>query len=168
MKHLYFTRHGQSVMNKSGLFSGRTDTPLNDEGKDQARQAGASLKGISIDTIVASPMSRTIETAQIIAEIIGFPIEQIMTNHFFTERDFGPLEGTPYIADLGEVDGVETIENVILRARRGMTFLRSLDADTILLVSHGAMGRAIRHCVDEHIPYRPSKGFDIGVVVKLV
>lgn len=32
MKHLYFMRHGLSVMNKQGVFSGSNDTPLDAEG----------------------------------------------------------------------------------------------------------------------------------------
>jgi uncharacterized phosphatase len=167
MQHLYFIRHGESVMNNEGIFSGRSETPLNATGRAQSRDAGQSLKDIPIHCIVTSPMGRTIETAELIADMIGFPKKKIITNHLFTERDFGPLEGAHYEPNLGDIDGVEPIADMIARAEQGLAFLRSLRADTVLLVSHGAIGRALRHCIDPQTPYRPSKGFENGKVVKL-
>jgi len=168
MKHLYFIRHGESVMNKQGIFSGRVETPLTTEGKSQVRKAGESLKAIRIDCIVSSPLGRTMETAELLAELIGYPKDKIITTPLFTERDFGPLDETKYLPDLGDLEGVESIDTVISRAQEGLDFLRSLPADTILLVSHGAIGRALRHCLNPEIPFRPSSGFGNGEVVKLL
>jgi probable phosphoglycerate mutase len=57
MKNIYFVRHGQSIMNVSGHYAGVTDTPLTDEGRNQAKVAGKNLKSeqIPIDIIVSSP-----------------------------------------------------------------------------------------------------------------
>lgn len=38
-----FVRHGQSIWNKAGKFSGWVDVPLNDTGRDEARKAGQML-----------------------------------------------------------------------------------------------------------------------------
>jgi broad specificity phosphatase PhoE len=170
MKHLYFIRHGESVMNHEGIFSGRIETPLTSKGKSQAKAAGESLKNmpITIDSIVSSPMGRTMETAEIIADLIGYPKDSILTNHLFTERDFGPLEQTTFQPNLGDADGVETIAALIARAEQGLTYLHSLPGDTILLVSHGAIGRALRHCISPDIPFRPAAGFTNGEVIKLL
>ena len=54
-------------MNKQGVWSGTTDTPLTDEGRDQAKAAGRELQGKAIDCIVASPITRAHDTATIIA-----------------------------------------------------------------------------------------------------
>jgi broad specificity phosphatase PhoE len=168
MKHLYFIRHGQSVMNKKGIFSGRSETPLNQEGRTQAAVSGRLLRSTPIDCIVASPMIRTIETANLIADIIGYSVDRIIINTLFAERDFGPLEGTKYQQNLGDVDGVETIAALIGRAEDGLEFLNTIPADSILLVSHGAIGRALRHCIDPSTPYQPSTGFENGKVVRLL
>jgi broad specificity phosphatase PhoE len=168
MKHLYFIRHGESVMNKKGIFSGRIETPLTETGRAQARAAAQELTSVPIDCIVASPMGRTMDTANIIAEVIGYPIDTIVTSPLFTERSFGPLEGTTYQPNLGDFEGVESITDILTRAAEGLAFLEALPGETILLVSHGAIGRAIRHCVDPKIPYRPSPGFDNGKVVQLL
>jgi broad specificity phosphatase PhoE len=168
MKHLYFVRHGESVMNKRGIFSGRTETPLTEDGKSQALSAGNELKKISISCIVCSPMGRAKQTAELIADSIGYPRNKIITNELFTERDFGPLEKTTFQPDLGDSEGVESVDELMSRADKGLDFMQSLPGDTILLVSHGAIGRALRHCVDPNIPFRPSDGFENGKVVQLV
>lgn len=155
-------------MNQQGIFSGRTETPLNHEGRRQAAIAGHELRSASIDCIVVSPMQRTVQTADIIAEQIGFPKDKIILNSFFTERDFGPLEGTVYQPDLGDHHGVETIQDLVDRAKQGFDFLQQLPHDNILVVSHGAIGRALRHCADPSIPFKPSAGFGNAQVVKLI
>src|SRR6059058_1306401 len=100
MKHLYFVRHGLSVMNKKGVFSGRTETPLDPEGIKQAEAAGREAKELNIDLIVSSPMERCRETATIIAQQIGYPVADILFEDLFMERAFGVLEGTAYRTDM--------------------------------------------------------------------
>lgn len=168
MKHLYFVRHGLSVMNKKGIFSGRTETPLHHEGRDQAVAAGQSLKDVSIQCIVVSPMQRAVQTAEIIADQIGYSKHKLITTSLLTERDFGPLEGTQYQPDLGDEEGVESIEDLLIRAQAGYEFLQQLPYDNILVVSHGAIGRALRHCANPKIPFKPSPGFGNAEVVQLL
>ena len=168
MKHLYFVRHGLSVMNKKNIFSGRTETPLSEEGHHQAAAAGVELQGANIDCIVVSPMQRAMQTAEIIADQIGYPKEKFVVSELFAERDFGPLEGTPYTKDLGDADGVEPIDELITRVREGYDLLQSLPFENILVVSHGSTGRALRHCADPKVPFSPSQGFGNAEVVKLI
>ncbi|MDL2341685.1 MAG: histidine phosphatase family protein [Patescibacteria group bacterium] len=168
MVHLYFVRHGLSVMNKKGIFSGRTETPLDSEGEQQAVVAGQQLCDVAIDCIVVSPMQRAVQTAEIIAEQIGYSKHKLITTSLLTERDFGPLEGTEYKPDLGDHEGVETIEDLLTRAQAGYEFLQQLPYDNILVVSHGAIGRALRHCANPSIPFKPSPGFGNAEVVKLI
>ncbi len=168
MKHLYFVRHGLSVMNKKGIFSGRTETPLHHEGREQAVAAGQALQDVKIECIVVSPMQRAVQTAEIIADQIGYSKHKLITTSLLTERDFGPLEGTQYQPDLGDEDGVESIEDLLARAQQGYEFLQQLPYDNILVVSHGAIGRALRHCADPNIPFKPSPGFGNAEVVQLL
>lgn len=170
MKHLYFVRHGLSVMNKQGVFSGRTETPLTVEGEQQCTQAGQSLRDAGIDLIVASPIRRAYDSARLIAEQLGIEPDDIIVNELFIERDFGPLEGAPYTthADLDRTEGVEHSTKLITRVAEGLEFLESLDADTILVVSHGAVGRALRSLVQPDTPFHGSDKFNNGEVVQLL
>ena len=125
MKRLYYIRHGQSEMNVLSLFAGRTDTPLTKEGRDGALQAGRNNKGIDIDVIIASPLSRAHDTARLFAEGAGLPEDIIQINELLLERDFGSLENTRWTAEVSRnlfndnlPDGVETWDVMIARARQ--------------------------------------------------
>ena len=69
---LYLIRHGQST-NNEGKLPRAADPPLTDIGVEQARWAGESLKDESITRLYCSPMLRTLQTAQIISDIINLP-----------------------------------------------------------------------------------------------
>lgn len=151
MKHLYFVRHGESEFNVSRLFAGRTDTPLTPRGREQAALAGAHADSLHLDVIVSSPLSRALETAQIIAREANYPLNKIITNDLFLERAWGELEGQPYSAggeDPTRFSGVESVESLRDRAQAGLQFLRDLDADTVLLVGHGSFSAALRAAIN--------------------
>ena len=69
---LYLIRHGQST-NNEGKLPRAADPPLTDIGVEQARWVGESLKDEGITRLYCSPMLRTLQTAQIISNIIGLP-----------------------------------------------------------------------------------------------
>lgn len=170
MKQIYFMRHGLSLMNQQGYFSGLIDTPLTKEGREQCQQAAKELANVSIDAIVCSPMKRTLDSAHIIARVIGFPIEKIVISELFMERNFGPLEGAQYRKglDLDGTKGVEHSTSLINRSLAGLELINSLHADNILVVSHGAIGRALVHAINPSVDYAKIKGFNNGEVVKLL
>ena len=169
MKHVYFIRHGVSLMNQSGVFSGRTETPLAPEGMKQCRVAGQELKDKGIDLIVSSPIARALSSAQIIAEEIGYDPAKIVQNELFIERDFGPLEGTTYTRDinLDAIDGVEHSTDLFARVAEGWDFLQSLEADTILVVAHGSVGRALRNLAIPSEPFEGGRHFGNAEIEKL-
>lgn len=171
MNHLYFVRHGLSVLNQQGLYAGSTDTPLTTEGREQARQAGEHAKSLHIDTIVSSPLQRAADTAGIIAATIGYPKSEIIYNNLFVEREMGELEGTPYDphrADFVGVEGAETNAQLVERLRRGFAFLQRLKAENILVVAHGATGRALLCILNPDIPFYELRKFPNGEITKLL
>jgi len=181
MKRLFYVRHGETQMNVSGLLSGSTETPLTEKGKVQAKEAGKELKHKlpHIDLIVCSPYERTFETAQLIAEEIGYPIQKIQKNDMFIERTFGVLEGTPgkdfldthEYREFDEVKGSETIEELQKRAEKAFKWLQTLDEDNILVVGHGAFARAIKRVV-QGLPHTHEYEIDTSIgnaaIVELV
>ena len=54
---LYIVRHGQTDWNANGLLQGRSDTRLNQNGIDAAKNLGAQLHGVHFDKIFCSPFS---------------------------------------------------------------------------------------------------------------
>jgi probable phosphoglycerate mutase len=64
---VYLVRHGATVLSAEAAFAGETDVALSEEGREQARSLAARLAGEPIAAFYASPMSRTMETARILA-----------------------------------------------------------------------------------------------------
>lgn len=86
----YFLRHGQTDWNLEGRYQGRVDIPLNATGIAEAHTAAERLAGKPIDRIVASPLSRALATAAIVAERLERPI---YLDRGLVERDFGSFNG---------------------------------------------------------------------------
>lgn len=170
MKKLYFVRHGQSEMNRAGRFAGTLDTPLTPEGKKQARLAGKKAKKLSIGHIVSSPLSRAYETAKIIAKEINYPEDKIQLNPLLVERNYGAMEGQLFSADI-DMDGVvdiETTDSLLTRAEAAAISLRRIEADNVLIVGHGSMGRAIRHHLLEDFPYSGPERLPNAVIIQWI
>ena len=86
----FLVRHGETDANKEGRMLGRSDTPLNETGREQARQLAEKLRSHSIDLIITSDLSRARETAEIIAKTTG---AEILYEEGLRERHHGEAEG---------------------------------------------------------------------------
>lgn len=60
-------RHGATVLSAEDRFGGSTDVELSDEGREQTRRLAERLSQEKISAVFASPLGRTLETAQILA-----------------------------------------------------------------------------------------------------
>lgn len=87
---VYLFRHGETVGNVKGEFAGVTDTPLTANGIQQAKQAANKLKGKKFEIVLASPLSRAVETAKLVQ---NQPIELLEE---LKEMNFGYFEGLTY------------------------------------------------------------------------
>ncbi len=172
MKQLYFVRHGLSVLGQQGLWAGSTDTPLADEGRTQASQAGvtARAQGLRFDVIISSPLIRAAETARLIAVELDYPISAIETSSLIVERDFGDLESMPWHSeyDVDAVPSAESREALLARAQTFLDELRARPEDTILIVSHGSFGRALRSLISPDIPFNTKHRFENAVITELL
>ena len=58
-------RHGATVLSAEDRFAGATDVALSEEGREQTRRLAERLSHEKIMSIYASPLGRTVETANI-------------------------------------------------------------------------------------------------------
>jgi broad specificity phosphatase PhoE len=83
---LYLARHGQTAYNALGRFQGHGPVPLDDTGREQARDLAARAAQHDWAAFYCSPLERARETAGIVAQRIGMePVEDAR----FAETDCG-------------------------------------------------------------------------------
>jgi broad specificity phosphatase PhoE len=87
---LYLVRHGSTSLTAEDRFSGAIGVDLSDEGRWQAARLGERLRSEGIAALYCSPLSRTVETARIIAEACSLTIE---TRDGLREISHGRWEG---------------------------------------------------------------------------
>lgn len=146
-KAFWYLRHGETDWNADNLSQGNVEIPLNPRGLEQARAAASTLRNRGICSIVASPLSRARDTADIVAATLGLPVE---IEDGLREVAFGDQEGQPmgdwydsWIAGEYTPRGAESF--AALRARASMALNRALERDApVLVVAHGGLFRAIR------------------------
>ncbi|MEO8585281.1 MAG: histidine phosphatase family protein [Acidobacteriota bacterium] len=64
---VFLVRHGATILSAEDRFAGETDVDLSDTGRDQLRALADRLSGEALCAVYASPMRRTLESAQILA-----------------------------------------------------------------------------------------------------
>jgi broad specificity phosphatase PhoE len=102
-------RHGATDWNRQGLFQGRTDNPLNDDGIVQAHAAAEKLRAITLRHVVSSPLLRAVQTAEIIANIAS---RTVVLDHGLIELDFGSFEGQP-VRELMKQHGASSAQGLL-------------------------------------------------------
>lgn len=98
MTRLYIVRHGNTfdegdIARRIGR---RTDLPLSNSGRQQARALGSFFAGqnIALDHIASSPLKRAVETAEEIRSKC-LDTRPIQRNAALLEIDYGPDENQP-------------------------------------------------------------------------
>jgi 2,3-bisphosphoglycerate-dependent phosphoglycerate mutase len=93
--HITFMRHGRSLADDENKFEGRYDSPLTEIGREQASERALKWQAdaVRFDRIISSPLVRASETAEIVGEILGTPVE---TDPDWMEMDNRPLAGLTY------------------------------------------------------------------------
>lgn len=142
---LMIARHGETEENRAGILQGHLPGTLTDKGIEQAKRLAQRLKDKKIDHIYSSDLARAADTAELIAQYHpNTPLDMIEE---LRERDAGELEGTD-IADIDD-DLIElpSAESTSELYERGKDFLEKIISkhgeDTVLLVCHGGIGKAL-------------------------
>jgi len=146
MTRLYAVRHGETEWSLSTRHTGRTDIPLTDHGREQAKKIGDALSGREFALVLTSPFSRARDTAA----IAGYADAEVDDD--LREWDYGDYEGRTtldiredrpgwFLWDDGVPNG-ETIDAVVARADRVIARVRALDGDA-LVFAHGHLLRVL-------------------------
>jgi 2,3-bisphosphoglycerate-dependent phosphoglycerate mutase len=95
MLTLVLLRHGESVWNAEGLFTGWVDIGLSDRGKQEAQTAGALLRdaGLRPDVVHTSVLTRAIQTANGTLEAADRLWLPVRRSWRLNERHYGALQG---------------------------------------------------------------------------
>ena len=163
MTELCLVRHGQTDWNRQEIIQGREDNPLNALGRRQAEESAAFLSEEEWDIIVASPLSRAVDTAKYIAEACRMDSTNIILDERFIEREFGAASGKPvkgiYEAvqadDRERIPGLESEDEMRLRVLEGMRHLVDTHpGKRIIVVCHSHAIKAALSAIDDAYTFR--------------
>jgi probable phosphoglycerate mutase len=165
---LVLVRHGATVHTAAKRFSGglaSSNPGLSHEGRAQVREVADWLAplGASLEAVVASPVRRTVESAQILAARLDLPLVE---EPGFAEMEFGAWDGLTFAevqahhadelqAWLGSLDVApggrgETFHEVQTRVLAGLArVLERYAGKTVAVVSHVTpIKTLVAHAVD--------------------
>ncbi|PKL25174.1 MAG: hypothetical protein CVV47_07785 [Spirochaetae bacterium HGW-Spirochaetae-3] len=94
----FILRHGETTANAEGRIQGRSEYPLNDNGRAQASELSAHLLGMGIRRLLHSPLARAAETAAIVGSAIGVAAPE--SEPLLVELDTGRFSGLTW----GEIE----------------------------------------------------------------
>ncbi len=148
-QRIYLIRHGETEFNRLGIFRGRYEVDLNDNGRSQAGETGRALKNEDIDFILTGPLGRTMETARIVAGEIGVDcrVDEAFNNIALgkwqgvekekVKREF-PEMWKIWISDAEnlKLPGGESVDEVRQRATRRLLEVVAQEEASFAVVTH--------------------------------
>lgn len=144
---IYFVRHGSTDSFEKRITQSATD-PLNERGLSQARELAKRFSKTPLDLIISSPFTRALQTAQAISDKITIsdlykevtkPTEVVGRSKEDQDvKDILHKIGEMYFIDpLWHYSDEENFEDLKKRGIEALEFLKSKNAENILVVSHG-------------------------------
>ncbi|MGB8982386.1 MAG: histidine phosphatase family protein [Anaerolineales bacterium] len=167
--HFVFLRHGESVGNAESRWQGQSDYTLTEKGRAQSRALGQrwQSEGVRFDRVIASPLVRAKETAEIVASFVGAQVE---LDPILMERNIGEMEGLtidevrsipqpPYITPYDPIGGGgEGDWALFLRAGQALHDLLRRPPGSYLIVSHGGLLNQLMNAVAGVAPHVDPSG----------
>jgi 2,3-bisphosphoglycerate-dependent phosphoglycerate mutase len=111
MAKLVLLRHGQSLFNLEGRFTGWMDIDLSERGKAEAGEAGWLMKssGLSFDIAFTSVLKRAIRTLWIVLDEMDLMWIPALPSWRLNERFYGDLQGKSK-AEMEKIFGAKQIQ----------------------------------------------------------
>lgn len=147
----YLLRHGETECDKQQHFASLTDTPLTDEGLDEAVNASIRMSNQRITHIFSSTLQQSLTTAEAVTNFIDRSLVTTSIS-YFNERDYGDCVGESYADEeyiwrtsyVDRPTNGESLQDVVLRVSRGWDTMRALGATRRpLIVAHDDILRAL-------------------------
>jgi len=159
---LFLVRHGETMWNRERRLQGHQDAPLTRTGVDQAIRVGRTLRG-HLDgnggySFIVSPLGRCRQTAALICEELGHDYRECRFDDAIKEICWGVWDGLTrdeievrYPGEWDRRNGLrwefappEGESYAMLTDRIGRWFESLPDEGTVVAVTHGGVGRALR------------------------
>ncbi len=156
---IYFVRHGETEWNVKKKIQGKTDIPLNENGRNQAKKLAEKLvkENFYAVKVYSSPQLRALQTAQTVADALQIPCEII---DGFAEMDLGEWEGLNWKTihkEYGDIyhywntnrryvstPGGECYNDVLRRTLEGLAYILERETEDVLVVTHSAILMSLR------------------------
>ncbi|QCR18358.1 histidine phosphatase family protein [Agrococcus sp. SGAir0287] len=90
MTTIHLVRHGRTVWHDGNRYAGASDVALDDVGRAQAAALAPWAASAGLDAVVASDLTRAIDTARVAADAAGV---ELRVDARLREVDFGSGEG---------------------------------------------------------------------------
>ena len=153
---ILLARHGETDANVNRVFQGQGGGPLNATGREQARKLSHRVAPLRPHAIVSSDLTRAVETAEIVADVLGLvpsadpALREIDVGGWsglsidqVAQRFPEELAGWESGSDIRRGGG-ETYGELALRMRAAIERLADgVSEGPVLVVSHGAALRAL-------------------------
>jgi broad specificity phosphatase PhoE len=157
-------RHGETEWSRDGRHTGRTDIPLTEQGREDARRLAVALQGWQFARVLVSPLQRAVETCALAGLGEGAELRPELM-----EWDYGDYEGLTYAEIRASrpdwnlwrdgCPGGEMPEDVGRRVDPLVAELRDAGAD-IALFAHGHVLRVLG---SRWIDQPPAQGAHLGL-----
>lgn len=158
MLKLYIVRHGKTLFNQKNLIQGWSDSPLCDEGINQAKALHYGLDQIPFKACYCSSLGRARQTAQAIIQEYQVPVYYLDE---LKEFNYGSLEGDSneklvslYPIMLNQkVEGFdgETLEQLTTRMKKAIHEIALKEKEgNILVVTHSGSITALIKDLDQN------------------
>lgn len=153
---LILIRHGETALNVENIFRGRTDIPLNANGREQAARLAEALRMLPLAAVYSSPMDRAMATAAPLAAAHGLAAQPAAAFHNIclgewegrSKRDVQrehPELWHQWVHDPEHIriPGGETLADLRARVGEGLAGILAAHAGaTVAVVSHRSVLKA--------------------------
>ncbi len=172
---LICVRHGETQYNLEGRIQGQSDSHLSPLGKRQCQAVASALANTDVDAIVASPLSRAVESARYLANVLKL---EIQTDPRLMEINAGIFQGHTW-DEIGQhypeaaaqwraanpdyrIPEGESRRDLMQRTGAAFRAIRATDYRLVVVVAHGgSLSAALKSLLDipaQHNPFSFSNG----------
>jgi len=169
---IYLARHGQTAYNAEGRFQGWGDVPLDETGREQARELALAVAELKPAALVSSDIARAVETATIVAQQVGI---ELQIDPRFAETETGEWTDLSF-AEVAASDpkgfasflsldsewgfpGGETFAEQSARVHEALSDWRSRSGDDdVVVICHGNVIRLVQREAGIELAERPENG----------